>query len=72
LTNYFNVGWNLWTTWSICPVTCGDSVQIRRRTCLSRTGINCLGEITQQRPCYFRPCDMWTDWNDNCGSCANH
>ncbi|KAK6112939.1 Thrombospondin type 1 domain family protein [Brugia pahangi] len=65
-------GWNLWTTWSICPVTCGDSVQIRRRTCLSRTGINCLGEITQQRPCYFRPCDMWTDWNDNCGSCANH
>uniref|UniRef100_A0A1I8F0M3 Thrombospondin type 1 domain-containing protein n=1 Tax=Wuchereria bancrofti TaxID=6293 RepID=A0A1I8F0M3_WUCBA len=60
------------TTWSIYPVTCGDSVQIRRRTCSSPTGINCLGDITQQRPCHFRPCDMWTDWNDNCGSCANH
>uniref|UniRef100_A0A1I8EFI8 Thrombospondin type 1 domain-containing protein n=1 Tax=Wuchereria bancrofti TaxID=6293 RepID=A0A1I8EFI8_WUCBA len=65
-------GWNVWTTWSICPVTCGDSVQTRHRTCSSPTGINCLGEITQQRPCHFRPCDMWTDWNDNCGSCTNH
>ncbi|KAM3727937.1 Isthmin [Dirofilaria immitis] len=25
--------WNSWTTWSICPITCGNGFQTRQRTC---------------------------------------
>ncbi|EJD73965.1 thrombospondin type 1 domain-containing protein [Loa loa] len=62
-------GWNPWTTWSICPIVCGDSVQTRRRTC--PTGNHCNGETIQERPCHFRPCGLWADWSD-CSHCEGH
>ncbi|VDM93031.1 unnamed protein product, partial [Onchocerca ochengi] len=63
-SRYLYQEWNPWTTWSICPITCGDSVQTRQRTC--RTGSYCYGETIQHRPCHFRPCGIRTEWSDWC------
>ena len=55
--------WGLWSSWSNCPLTCGESTQHRTRLCNSpkpeNGGGNCSTEVlggSETRPCYESPC----------------
>lgn len=48
-------GWSLWSSWSSCPVSCGEGERIRKRTCDSPKplfgGNDCEGSDTDQQTC---------------------
>ena len=50
-----NGGWSLWTSWSVCSVTCGSGQRTRQRTCnnplSSDGGSDCAGDSSDQQTC---------------------
>lgn len=52
--------WSDWNDWSDCPVTCGDGVQERSRTCTNPPpafgGESCPGEGEESRACNEDSC----------------
>lgn len=64
-----------WSNWSTCPVTCGDGVQTRTRTCTAPSpgafGLDCEGARMQKVDCREKPCPIdggYTEWGgfENC------
>ncbi|XP_052223606.1 A disintegrin and metalloproteinase with thrombospondin motifs adt-1-like isoform X12 [Dreissena polymorpha] len=62
--------WGIWTTWSVCSVSCGAGNQSRSRSCDFRAGVrhgaDCLGDSTENRTCNTVPCPVdgvWTTWS---------
>ncbi|XP_030846158.1 signal peptide, CUB and EGF-like domain-containing protein 1 [Strongylocentrotus purpuratus] len=53
-------GWNGWSPWSECPVTCGEGVHSRTRNCDNpepqNGGQPCEGEGEQEEPCNTEEC----------------
>ena len=47
--------WSLWTEWQQCPVSCGDGVQTRSRTCTNpepqHGGLTCVGDDQEAQGC---------------------
>ncbi len=64
--------WNVWSEWSPCPVSCGEGVTQRRRTCPS--GSTCQGLSVQEVLCGDADCspiwEAWTSWSDCSRSCG--
>ncbi|XP_022085420.1 uncharacterized protein LOC110976450 isoform X2 [Acanthaster planci] len=50
------VGWRDWASWTPCPVTCGDGVQLRRRMCVQDVPDACEGAAEQRRHCNSFKC----------------
>lgn len=48
-------GWSLWSSWSSCPVTCGEGARVRKRTCDSPKplfgGEKCTSSDTDEQLC---------------------
>ncbi|XP_076457791.1 SCO-spondin-like isoform X4 [Babylonia areolata] len=48
--------WSMWSSWSMCPVTCGRSTVTRMRSCSdpspNHCGRHCHGPEQDTRPCY--------------------
>lgn len=73
-------GWNLWTAWTPCSVTCGSGEQTRHRKCSNPEpvfgGKPCSGESTESKNCHLRFCSVdgaWSSWlwsscSSTCGS----
>ncbi|WAR30228.1 CADN-like protein, partial [Mya arenaria] len=58
---YFVDGWNSWSTWSSCSVTCGQGLKHRHRTCNETIGTTlgggCIGNDQEYAECYITICD---------------
>ncbi|XP_067940287.1 hemicentin-1-like [Watersipora subatra] len=62
-------GWEEWTSWSGCSVTCGYGLQTRSRTCTSPAPANggqeCVGSAEVNKACLPMDCAVngrWSDW----------
>ena len=70
-------GWSLWSSWSSCPVTCGEGARVRKRTCDSPKplfgGEKCTGSDTDEQLCKLpNLCPIhggWSSWT-NFGRCS--
>ena len=55
-----NGAWNEWTDWSACGASCGDSVQMRNRSCSNPRpndyGDDCEGDETETQACNIAEC----------------
>ena len=53
-------GWQLWSEWNKCPVTCGGSVQESQRSCDEPKpqfgGQPCTGSSKREQKCGTNPC----------------
>ncbi|WAR30208.1 LOW QUALITY PROTEIN: SSPO-like protein, partial [Mya arenaria] len=51
---------NVWTSWSSCDVTCGNTTLTRTRSCTNppptNHGKNCTGETVQHKDCVLDHC----------------
>ena len=62
--------WSLWAAWTICPISCGEGVSMRKRHCDSPAplhgGLPCDGQAEEQKPCGpGLPCPIdggWSPW----------
>ncbi|WAR29644.1 TSP2-like protein [Mya arenaria] len=67
--------WSEWSEWSQCEQTCGQSRQVRIRTCTNpppqQGGADCLGDKHDFRACVGQPCPDggWTAWS-GWGACS--
>lgn len=65
-------GWSLWSSWSACPVSCGEGVRVRKRTCDSPKplfgGEDCTGSDTDEQMCKLpNACPVdgeWSSWTN--------
>lgn len=48
-----DTGYNEWTQWSPCTVTCGEMAKIRTRACVEEI---CRGKSDDIRSCGLNPC----------------
>lgn len=52
--------WGSWTSYSACPVTCGNGDRVRTRQCnnpaQSGKGLNCVGPASEVLVCSLYPC----------------
>ena len=52
--------WGSWTSYSACPVTCGNGDRVRTRQCnnpaQSGKGLDCQGASSQILVCSLSPC----------------
>ncbi|KAJ8941245.1 hypothetical protein NQ314_010443 [Rhamnusium bicolor] len=69
-----HAGWNPWTSWSECSVSCGGGTQSRTRYCKSRNK-NCPGESVQTKDCNNHSCEdtwgCWSEWSPCNVSCPS-
>ncbi|KAH0627733.1 hypothetical protein JD844_003874 [Phrynosoma platyrhinos] len=74
-----NGAWTPWSPWSDCPVTCGQSTQIRTRACINppprNNGLPCTGPEVQTQNCSSSPCPgdelcAWSTWSPCSRSCG--
>ncbi|XP_070541638.1 adhesion G protein-coupled receptor B1-like [Ptychodera flava] len=66
-------GWNSWSAWTTCSVTCegANTFQTRNRTCddpiPADGGVSCDGDDQETRPCGRYPCTLhgnWSPWSN--------
>ncbi|XP_052240979.1 coadhesin-like isoform X2 [Dreissena polymorpha] len=76
LCNIVDGNWNVWSSWSVCDVTCGTGTQTRHRTCTNPApengGLNCVGEALDIKTCILDRCPVhggWSQWSP-WGSCS--
>ncbi|WAR09785.1 HMCN1-like protein, partial [Mya arenaria] len=54
--------WAEWSTWSVCPVTCGNGTRTRTRLCSNPApvhgGDDCMGNGTDITTCVLDPCPV--------------
>lgn len=68
--------WNMWSSWSRCPVSCGLGKQHRVRNCSTREGDVCVGPFMQLKSCYHNDCPVnggwsnWSNWTKCSSSCG--
>ncbi|XP_052785387.1 thrombospondin-1-like isoform X1 [Mya arenaria] len=59
--------WSEWSEWSQCEQTCGQSRQVRIRTCTNpppqQGGADCIGDKHDFRTCVGQPCPVAGDWS---------
>ena len=56
--------WGKWGDWDLCSVTCGDGIQLRRRSCLNQAfgGADCpidyltMNGATEEKLCNLMEC----------------
>lgn len=52
--------WGSWTSYSACPVTCGNGDRVRTRQCnnpaQSGKGLDCVGPASEVLVCSLYPC----------------
>ena len=55
--------WSDWSDWTICNVTCGGGNQERDRSCIGPQydGLDCLGDVMEQRICNTDHCPGMSD-----------
>ncbi|KIH42609.1 thrombospondin type 1 domain protein [Ancylostoma duodenale] len=49
----------MWSPWSECSATCGESIQKRFRYCENsdpKRGVDCKGELMETKPCKVPDC----------------
>lgn len=75
--------WIEWSPWSKCDPSCGEGLEIRRRTCSDpipqNGGAYCAGSNSDSRTCYLTHCpidgnwDSWSTWSncDSKGKCGH-
>ena len=69
-------GWNAWSSWSQCSVSCGLGKQERFRNCNKNEGDFCLGSEMQVKSCYQKDCPVnggwnsWSNWTECSASCG--
>ncbi|KAL9988933.1 hypothetical protein ACROYT_G003429 [Oculina patagonica] len=64
--------WSEWSDWSKCNATCGPSVTVSRRMCISKGKKPCRGRNEKWKPCLTTPCPIdggWSPWG-NWTSCS--
>ncbi|XP_052220183.1 SCO-spondin-like isoform X8 [Dreissena polymorpha] len=74
-------GWDIWTSWSHCSVTCGHGNMTRTRACAkpppSHGGNNCTGQHVETNTCTEPACPIygnwsnWSSWSTCDVTCAN-
>ncbi|XP_052813120.1 thrombospondin-2-like [Mya arenaria] len=69
LCNIVDGQWAEWSTWSVCPVTCGNGTRTRTRLCSNPApvhgGDDCMGNGTDITTCVLDPCPVhggWSTW----------
>ncbi|XP_034337070.2 SCO-spondin [Magallana gigas] len=75
-----NGGWNSWSSWSACNVSCGGGNRERSRICNNpvprNNGRPCLGAENELDICNMTPCPVdggfteWTSWSHCTKSCG--
>ncbi|XP_031561120.1 A disintegrin and metalloproteinase with thrombospondin motifs adt-1-like isoform X2 [Actinia tenebrosa] len=70
-----SISYTEWSSWSICSVTCGNGIKVRRRQCLHGISSDCLEPVLQRMACTKDPCkEIYTSWgawsicSKSCGS----
>ncbi|KAL3886627.1 hypothetical protein ACJMK2_026608 [Sinanodonta woodiana] len=68
-----NGGWNAWSSWNLCSVTCGQGSHDRFRVCNNphpaNGGATCSGPSTETQLCTQQMCavdgqwSLWTTWS---------
>uniref|UniRef100_UPI00193A61B8 uncharacterized protein LOC120335429 n=1 Tax=Styela clava TaxID=7725 RepID=UPI00193A61B8 len=63
--------WTPWGQYPECPVTCGGSQRIRRRTCVGGIAgaFGCEGPSSMSIDCNILPCPSWSLW-ENWSECS--
>ncbi|XP_038056242.1 SCO-spondin-like [Patiria miniata] len=63
-------GWAPWSTWTLCPITCGGDIETRYRICTNPpplfNGDDCAGSPNEERACSTNGCPVdgaWTTWS---------
>ena len=64
-------GWDQWSGFSACDVTCGVGYRIRQRFCTNPAaangGANCTGPMIESQTCNIDGCPMhggWSNWSE--------
>ncbi|XP_062596736.1 thrombospondin-2-like [Saccostrea cucullata] len=73
-------GWGSWSSYSACPVTCGNGDRVRTRQCnnpaQSGKGADCPGPSSDVLVCSLSPCAIdgkwatWSSWSSCTKSCS--
>lgn len=73
-------GFTLWSSWSVCSVTCGTGLKSRDRTCSNPppqySGVPCTGPVQDTELCGGTRCpvhgafSLWSDWTLCTVSCG--
>ncbi|XP_048746179.2 uncharacterized protein LOC125658800 [Ostrea edulis] len=71
-----NGGWDMWSNWGSCTVTCGGGTQTRSRSCSKPSpqygGLDCTGPKTSSQDCNTHNCPIdggFTNWG-SWGTCT--
>ncbi|XP_037090869.1 semaphorin-5B-like [Pollicipes pollicipes] len=68
-----SAGWQEWSAWSNCSLTCGGGMQSRSRMCSGNRSV-CLGPSRVEQMCNTHSCagewSCWSDWSACSVSCG--